>query len=117
MAAASGIAAITLNPSPPELSLADEEELPADGDTTPGSSPDGAPARKRKRRRRRGDRKVRGSSEASGETPAPPAPVDSSPYAPAASSSSPAVTQTAEPAAAPPPVPAPLPPPDLEPAE
>jgi CDP-diacylglycerol--serine O-phosphatidyltransferase len=116
--ATSGVGAITLNPSPPELTLADEEEpTTAVADAAAALSPDGAPARKRKRRRRRGDRKDRGASEATNETAAPAAHADSSPYAPAAFSTSPAASSSADVAPIPPSVPAPLPPPDLEPAE
>jgi CDP-diacylglycerol--serine O-phosphatidyltransferase len=121
-----GVGAITLNPSPPELTLADEEDLVSSGtDSTAGTSADGAPARKRKRRRRRGERKERGQGEVTDETPAS-TPVDRSPYAtsaPAFAPASPEATASGaspaapQPSPAPPPAPAPVLPPDLEPAE
>ncbi|MFL5606865.1 MAG: CDP-diacylglycerol--serine O-phosphatidyltransferase [Gemmatimonadaceae bacterium] len=115
---AGGVGAITLNPSPPELTLADEEELaPSGTDVNASASPDGAPARKRKRRRRRGERKERGAaSEAGGETAAPQH-TDSSPYAPAASSPSSAPSAAADLPPAAPPAALPDLPPDLEPSE
>jgi CDP-diacylglycerol---serine O-phosphatidyltransferase len=83
--APTGVDAITLTPSAPELSLAEDDELTADAaapDATVSGSTDGAPTRKRKRRRRRGERKERSAGEVTEETTGATAPpVDRSPYA------------------------------------